>query len=164
MHIAVDSGYSTVTALHTLYNAIAKDLPARTIIVALDMSKVFNATHMHTLIRELLQSRTPGKIMKFIGNYIKGCKAYTTLLSGDDLNDLICLINKEIGLLFIWLKSNKLSLNTRNTFYFLFHRTRIKGNYSVVKINDWVLNRVYNVGVIIDHKLKRCDTYHMYRI
>ena len=33
------------------------------------------------------------------------------LLSGDDLNDLTFLLNKELELLFIWLKSNKLSLN-----------------------------------------------------
>ena len=42
----------------------------------------------------------------------------------------------------------------------LFHRARIKGNISVVKINDSVLNRVNNmkyIGVIIDHKLKWCE-------
>ena len=84
----------------------------------------------------------------------------SVLLSGDDLKDLTCLLNKELELLFIWLKSNKLSLNTENTFYMLFHRARIKGNKSVVKINDSVLNRVNNMkylGVIIDHKLKWCE-------
>ena len=84
----------------------------------------------------------------------------SVLLSGDDLNDLTCLLNKELELLFIWLKSNKLSLNTHNTFYLLVHRARIRGNNSVVKINDSVLNRVNNMkylGVIIDHKLKWCD-------
>ena len=89
------------------------------------------------------------------------------LLSGDDLKDLRCLLNKELELLFIWLKSNKLSLNTQNTFYMLFHRARIKGNNSVVKINDSVLNRVNNMkylGVIIDHKLKCVNTYHMLSI
>ena len=83
------------------------------------------------------------------------------LLSGDDLKDLTCLLNTELELLFIWLKSNKLSpLNTQKTFYMLFHRARIKGNNSVVKINDSVLNRVNNMkylGVIIDHKLKWCE-------
>ena len=42
----------------------------------------------------------------------------------------------------------------------LFHRARIKGNNSVVKINDSVLNRVNNMKylcVIIDHKLKWCE-------
>ena len=76
----------------------------------------------------------------------------SVLLSGDDLKDLTCLLNKELELLFIWLKSNKLSLNTQKTFYMLFHRARIKGNNLVVKINDSVLNRVNNIkylGVII---------------
>ena len=57
----------------------------------------------------------------------------SVLLSGDDLKDLTCLLNKELELLFNWLKSNKLSLNTQNTFYMLFHRARIKGNNLVVK-------------------------------
>ena len=35
-------------------------------------------TALHTLIRKLLQTNIPGTIIKFIANYIKGCKAYTT--------------------------------------------------------------------------------------
>ena len=50
----------------------------RTITVALDMSKVFNTINIHTLIRKLLQINIPGTIFKFIANYIKGHKAYTT--------------------------------------------------------------------------------------
>ena len=70
--------HSTVTALHTLNNTVAKGFnqmapPARTITVALDMSKAFD-----TLIRKLLQTNITGTIIKFIANYIKGCKAYTT--------------------------------------------------------------------------------------
>ena len=52
--------------------------PARTITVALDMSKSFDTINIHTLIRKLLQTNIPGTIIKFIANYIKGCKAYTT--------------------------------------------------------------------------------------
>ena len=84
----------------------------------------------------------------------------SVLLSGKHLNDLICLLNKELDLLSIWLNSNKLSLNTQKTLYILFHRARIKGNNSVVKINDCVLNKVNIIkylGVIIDHKLKWCE-------
>ena len=52
---------STVTALHTLNNIVAKGfyqmaLPARTITVALDMSKAFDTINIHTLIRKLLQT------------------------------------------------------------------------------------------------------------
>ena len=75
--------HSTVTALHTLNNTIAKGFnqmapPARTITVALDMSKAFDTINIHTLIRKLQQTNIPGTIIKFIANYIKGRKAYTT--------------------------------------------------------------------------------------
>ena len=48
--------HSTVTALHTLNNTVAKGFnqmapPARTITVALDMSKAFDTINIHTLIR-----------------------------------------------------------------------------------------------------------------
>ena len=84
----------------------------------------------------------------------------SVLLSGKKLNDLICLLNKELDLLSIWLNSNTLSLNAQNIFFLLFHRARIKGNNSVVKINECVLNRVNIIkylGVIIYHKLKWCE-------
>ena len=74
---------STVTALHTLNNTVAKGFnqmapPARTITVALDMSKAFDTININTLIRKLLQTNNPGTIIKFIANCIKGRKAYTT--------------------------------------------------------------------------------------
>ena len=73
--------HSTVTALHTLNNTVAKGFnqmapPARTITVALDMSKAFDTVNTHTLIGKLLQTSTPGTILKFVANYIKGRKAY----------------------------------------------------------------------------------------
>ena len=68
---------------HTLNNTVAKGFnqmapPARTITVALDMSKAFDTINIHTLIRKLLQTNIPGTIIRFIANYIKGRKAYTT--------------------------------------------------------------------------------------
>ena len=73
----------TVTALHILNNTVAKGFnqmapPARTITVALDMSKAFDTINIHILIRKLLQTHIPDIIIKFIANYIKGRKAYTT--------------------------------------------------------------------------------------
>ena len=73
----------TVTALHTVNNTVAKGFhqmapPARTITVALDMSKAFDIINIHTLIRKLLQTKIPGTIIKFFANYIKGRKAYKT--------------------------------------------------------------------------------------
>ena len=70
--------HSTVTALHTLNNTVAKAPPVRTITVALDMSKAFDTVNTHTLIGKLLQTSTPGTILKFVANYIKGRKAYTS--------------------------------------------------------------------------------------
>ena len=55
--------------------------PARTITVALDMSKAFDTINIHTLIRKLLHTNIPGTIIKFIANYIKGRKAYTTYIN-----------------------------------------------------------------------------------
>ena len=52
--------------------------PVRTITVALDMSKAFDTINIHTLIRKLLQTKIPCTIIKFIANYIKKHKAYTT--------------------------------------------------------------------------------------
>ena len=49
-------------------------LPARTITVALDMSKAFDTINIHTLIRMLLQTNIPGTI-------IKGRKAYTRCIN-----------------------------------------------------------------------------------
>ena len=46
--------------------------------VSLDMSKGFTTINIHTLIRKLLQTNIPGTIIKFIANYIKGRKSYTT--------------------------------------------------------------------------------------
>ena len=77
--------HSTVTALHTLNKTVAKGFnqmahPARTITVVLDMSQAFDTINIHTLIRKLLQTNIPGTIIKFIANYIKGRKAYTTYI------------------------------------------------------------------------------------
>ena len=52
--------------------------PARTIIVALDMSKTFDTINIHTLIRKLLHTNIPDKIIKFIANHINRRKTYTT--------------------------------------------------------------------------------------
>ena len=71
---------------HTLNNTVAKGFnqmtpPARTITVALEMSKAYDTINIHTLIRKLLQTRIQGTICIFIAKYIKGRKAYTTYRS-----------------------------------------------------------------------------------
>ena len=46
--------------------------------VAFDMSKAFDTVNIHTLIGKLLQTSTPGTILKFVANYIKERKAYAS--------------------------------------------------------------------------------------
>ena len=55
--------------------------PARTITVALDLSKDFDTINIHTLIRKLLQTNISDTIIKFIANHIKGRQAYTTYIN-----------------------------------------------------------------------------------
>ena len=78
--------HSTVTALHTLNNTVAKGFnqmapPARTITVALDMSKAFDTINTHTLIRKMLQTNIPGTIIKFIANNINIKLAFHKVVS-----------------------------------------------------------------------------------
>jgi Reverse transcriptase (RNA-dependent DNA polymerase) len=46
--------------------------------VALDMRKAFDTVTIHTLIHKIHHTNIPNTITKFIANYIKGRKAYTT--------------------------------------------------------------------------------------
>ena len=76
--------HSTMTALHTQDNTVAKVLnqmapPARTITVSLDMSCRHNK-HTHTN-QKASTDKLPGTIIKFIAYYIMGRKAYTTYIN-----------------------------------------------------------------------------------
>ena len=56
--------HSTTTALHNINNTIASGFnqripPARTIAVALDMSKAFDTVNIHTLTKKLLDTQIP---------------------------------------------------------------------------------------------------------
>ena len=78
------------------------------------------------------------------------------LLSGKDLNDLIAVLNVELISLSVWLKSNKLSLNTQKTFFMVFHITRLKtANCNDLVIDNASITRVNSakyLGIIIDVK------------
>ena len=79
------------------------------------------------------------------------------LISGNHLNDLIDRLNTELISLNNWFKANKLSLNTKQSFFMIFHRSRIKPNViNRVVIDNHQLTQVNSakyLGVIIDHKL-----------
>ena len=42
------------------------------------MSKAFDTVNIHTLTKKLLDTQIPPILIKFIANYIKGRKAFTT--------------------------------------------------------------------------------------
>ena len=44
----------------------------------------------------------------------------------NNIDKLLEILNDELNKLYIWLKANKLSLNTNKTYYILFYRARIK--------------------------------------
>ena len=79
------------------------------------------------------------------------------LISGNHLNNLIKMLNIELISLNNWFKANKLSLNTKKSFFMIFHRSRIKPNdINTVVIDNHDLTQVKSakyLGVIIDHKL-----------
>ena len=79
------------------------------------------------------------------------------LISGNHLNDLIDRLNTKLISLNNWFKANKLSLNTKKSFFMIFHRSRIKPNViNKVVIDNHELTQVNStkyLGVIIDHKL-----------
>ena len=71
--------HSTVTALHTVNNTVAKGFnqmspPAQTITVALHMSKTFDTISIHTLIIKLLQTNIPGTIIGSSQTTSRGAK------------------------------------------------------------------------------------------
>ena len=79
------------------------------------------------------------------------------LISGNHLNNLIKMLNTELISLINWFKANKLSLNTKKSFFTIFHRSRIKPNVInkvVIDSHDLAqVNSTKYLGVIIDHKL-----------
>ena len=75
------SNGTTHTKQHRSKGVQPNSYPARTITVALDMSKAFDTISIHTLIRKLLQTKIPGTIIKLKAYYIKGRKAYTTYIN-----------------------------------------------------------------------------------
>ena len=68
--------HSTVTALHTLNNTVAKGFnqmapPCTNNKCSTRYSKAFDTINIHTLIRKLLQANILGTIIKFIANYTR---------------------------------------------------------------------------------------------
>ena len=79
---------------------------------------------------------------------------------GHNLDDLIDTLNNELCSLNAWLLCNKLTLNTKKTYYMVFHRARLKTTSIDISINGSELKRVKcfkYLGLIVDQKLKWID-------
>ena len=77
------------------------------------------------------------------------------VLGEKSLETLITLMHQELHLLYIWLQSNKLTLNFQKTYYMIFHKARLKLQSSTINLQmgDCNLNKANNLkylGVIID--------------
>ena len=75
--------HSTQTALLNITNTIIEGFnqnkpPSRTILVSLDLSKAFDTINIHKLLNKLLNTSIPQHILKFLANYLRGRKAFTT--------------------------------------------------------------------------------------
>ena len=55
----------------------------------------------------------------------------SVLLNGKRYTDLVALLNSQLEKLFLWLRSNKLSLNVQKIYYIVFHRARIKNQMNM---------------------------------
>ena len=62
-------------------------------------------------------------------------------LSGRNLHSIICTMNTEANRIVMWLKSNKLTLNTSKTFYMFFRRGRRKLHCNIDLFIDKVKSR-----------------------
>ena len=75
--------------------------------------------------------------------------------AGKDLDEVCKIVSRELNILHIWFKVNKLSLNVAKTNFMIFGNKRFEENY-MISINGMNINRVYVtkfLGVHIDSKL-----------
>ena len=68
------------------------------------------------------------------------CNIYETTTEG--------IINTELSHVNVWLKANKLSLNVAKTKFMVFHTSIKIVNYSKLKINNYVIERVQSFNLI----------------
>ena len=89
-------------------------------------------------------------------------------LDGNSLENLITLMNQELHLLYIWIQSNKLTLNAQKTYYIIFHieqELKLHNTTIDLQMGDCNVNKSNNLkypGVIIDDTISW--VYHNYYI
>ena len=63
-------------------------------------------------------------------------------MEGQNYNNLILTLNIELNNLDLWAQTNKLTLNTAETHYMVFHRARIKSKTEKISIRNNVRDEV----------------------
>ena len=92
--------------------------------------------------------------------YILYADDTAVLLKGKELRELLVILNEELERINLWLKANKLTLNTQKSVFMVFHRARLKSINPPILINGTQLQEVSStkyLGLIIDNKLKWID-------
>ena len=92
--------------------------------------------------------------------YILYADDTAVLLKGKELRELLVILNEELERINLWLKANKLTLNTQKSVFMVFQRARLKSFNPPILINGTQLQEVSStkyLGLIIDSKLKWID-------
>ena len=55
----------------------------------------------------------------------------SVFIEGTHFENISKILNTELEKVNVWLKANKLTINTKKTHYVMFHRTRIKHNTNI---------------------------------
>ena len=83
---------------------------------------------------------------------------------GKNRSDLASMCNLELGKLFEWTKSNRLTLNTEKTFFNLVSNNIFDSNLAVnISINGKAIDhkdKIMFLGVLLDENLKFNHTWH----
>ena len=81
----------------------------------------------------------------------------SVFIEGKKNENISKILNTEFEKVNMWLKPNKLTINTKKTHYLMFHRTRIKQNTNIkILINSNIVDHINNtkfLGVIIGSNL-----------
>ena len=94
--------------------------------------------------------------------YILYADGTAVLLKGSVifLRERLVILNEELERINLWLKANKLTLNTQKSVFMVFHRARLKSFNPPILINGTQIQEVSStkyLGLIIDNKLKWID-------
>ena len=90
-------------------------------------------------------------------NFILFADDTTIFIKGKDINELKIILNRELGLVADWIKSNKLTLNIKKTNYMISYPLMTHTPDIMIKIDDLILKQVNEIkflGITLDNLLK----------